>query len=291
MKLLFLHRPVMNDRMVAMAISILRSLSREKLGTNQLIEQTSSDKSFVENTIKALNRSKIIKRTRSHEHRQKKINELDHSGQEIIKVLHCIEQYNKSYIEFYKVFKEKLPLVKNNKIQSQFSLSSLNRNEVIDHDTGRLDEYFEQITQVIGLCIRNICNILIYIYSELSGSTMTDKISHAILNRIILDSLSEQISACREGGDTVGLRTNFIIPVIESLIGDNIGLELFADPLIGNETKNLISSLLNLFVIPSGEENLSDYSNKYYPKYIENLGYKPRKDLLKKYDLILKDSS
>ena len=121
----------------------------------------------------------------------------------------------------------------------------------------------------------------------MSGSMMTDKLSQAVLNRIILDSLSEQISFCRDGADTVGLQTNFITPVIDSLIGDNIGLNLFADPLIGDETKNLVRSLLNLFVIPSGEENLSDYSNK----YVEHPGFKPRKDLLKKYDLILKDSS
>ena len=150
---------------------------------------------------------------------------------------------------------------------------------------GSLDEYFEQINEVIGLCIRNICNILLYIYSEMSGSMMTDKLSQAVINRIILDSLSEQISFCRDGADTVGLQTNFITPVIDSLIGDNIGLNLFADPLIGDETKNLVRSLLNLFVIPSGEENLSDYSNK----YVEHPGFKPRKDLLKKYDLILKD--
>ena len=129
----------MDDRMVSMAICILRSLSREKLSTNQLIKQTSSDKSFVVDTIKALNKAKIIKRTRSPEHHQKKINELDQRGHEMIKMLYCIEQYNKSYAEFYKVFKEEFGLVKNNEIQTQGPHGGpLNKNKAIDHDTGKL---------------------------------------------------------------------------------------------------------------------------------------------------------
>jgi DNA-binding MarR family transcriptional regulator len=276
--------------MVSMAINILRSLSHENMSTNQLIEQTSSDKSFVVNTIKALNKAKIIKRTRDHEHRQKKINELDSHGQEILKIICCIEQYTSSYRVFIKSFRGNFDVSKSDAIRSrEFAGNILNGKGPNDHNTDKLDEHYEEIGEVITLCIRNICNILIYIYALSSHITTTDKLLQAIINRIILDSFSEQISACREGAKMVGLHTNFIVPVIDSLVGDNIGLNLFSKPLIGMETKNLVRSLLNLFVIPSGEENLSTYTKKYFPKYPENPKFKPREDVLKRYDAILKE--
>ena len=86
----------------------------------------------------------------------------------------------------------------------------------------------------------------------------------------------------------VGLRTNFILPIIDSLVGDNIGLRLSSNPLIGKETRNLICNLLRLILIPSAEETLSAFVNKYFPN--PEYPFSPRKDTIYKYDTVLKGS-
>ena len=119
----------MNNRMVYTSISILRLLSHESMSTNDLIERTSSDKSFVVNTIKALNKAKIIKRTRSHEHRQKKINELEDLGSELVKIVYCIEQYSSAYKKFINTYRENFRTDEKRSLQHlEFSIDGTSKN-------------------------------------------------------------------------------------------------------------------------------------------------------------------
>lgn len=273
-----------------MSISILRLLSHENMNTNELIKQTSSDKSFVVNTIKALNKAKIIKRTRSHEHRQMKINELDHLGSELIKVISRIEQYSNAYKKFVNTYRENSWIDGKRSIQSpESSTNVINRHSKKDPKVLEQNKYVEEIEEVLEFCTRSIWNILIYIYAILYPISGGDKLFEAIVNNIILTSLSEQILFCRDDAKMVELCTNFIVPIIESLVGDNIGLSLCSNPLFGKEARNLILAFLRLIMINSAEETFSSFVNKYYPVYPEYPDFKPRGDVLYKYDTILKD--
>lgn len=71
--------------MVDILIHILRLLSIGNLSTNNLIKQTSLDKSHVEDVLKALKKARMIRLNPSPTHNQMIVNELDSLGRDFQK--------------------------------------------------------------------------------------------------------------------------------------------------------------------------------------------------------------
>jgi hypothetical protein len=113
---------------------------------------------------------------------------------------------------------------------------------------------------------------------------------HAILDNIIIKSISGQLSTMKRliwSPDTQGL----IMPFLDSLYGDRLGINLFHNRIIGKETRDLLGDLLNLIVIPSGEKSLTSFVERYSIVHPEYQIFKLSKDETRTYDEIMRDSS
>lgn len=248
--------------MVSTSIKILRTLSSKNLSTNELIEQTSSDKTHVEDTIRALARAGIIKRTRDTSHKQKKINQLDLLGLGLSETMSKIERYKKANEEFIQSYRKK---------------------------EGWTEPEKESFYKVVEIVTSNICNVLMQIYASISNRKISPLVQ-AILNTIILNSLSDQLSIIRSSGKDKSMdmvHYHFTSIILEDLLDHKIGLDLISNPDIGKESQNLISSFLHLLIAPSGERNLSDYFKKHYETIIVPHVYKHWNDTMREYDTIM----
>lgn len=280
----------MSDRLVETSISILRSLSTSRMGTNQLISQTSSDKSYVENVIKTMARAKLIKRTKSpKEHKQLIMNQLDDLGREFSniqvyshKFQNAFEKFCRCYIDNFLPNRKEIATTQNN--QAPFS-DILKQKGWTDAEIISYGNTRAEIEEIIQLGVRSVCNVLIYTY-QLKSSHNIGALPKAILDEIVLKSISDQLLIMRRfirEPDILGL----IVPFIDSLCADRLGLNLSQNRIIGKETRDLMGSLLNLVVVPTGEKSLSDYIIRYYPREYREI--EPRKDITRIYDTIMED--
>jgi hypothetical protein len=98
------------NRHVSASIEILRSLLDKNLSKNEIIKQTSSDRSFVYDVIDTLKKGELVmeykiskrERRRQKIHTQAKIMKITDLGAELIDILNCLEQYKKAYFELKK---------------------------------------------------------------------------------------------------------------------------------------------------------------------------------------------
>ena len=97
-----------------------------------------------------------------------KINELDHLGSELIKVISYIKQYSSAYKKFANIYRENSWIDGKRSIQSSESNTNvINIHSKKDPKTLEQNEYVAEIEEVLEFCTRNIWNILIYIYAKL----------------------------------------------------------------------------------------------------------------------------
>jgi DNA-binding MarR family transcriptional regulator len=64
------------------------------MSVNEIIDQTSSDRTFVIKAIKKLQKCQFIENTKSESHKQKKINKLTELGQELANIMTNIHKFN-----------------------------------------------------------------------------------------------------------------------------------------------------------------------------------------------------
>jgi hypothetical protein len=193
------------------------------------------------------------------------INELDPLGKDLSEILVKVKQYKEAYNEFIQLYKK-------NEIWN-----------VSDKD---------DVYNLIEVCTSNICNILMRIYISIANQEI-HPFAQRILDRLIFNSLTDQFSIILKSGKDENISMvhyHFFSIVLESLLKHKIGLDLFSNPHIGKETKNLVGALLHLTIFPSDERRLSDYVLKYYNPIIGHSEVDQVKAILKKYDIIMNDS-
>ena len=82
-----MHKLVINDRLVITSIKILSSMYKKNMFVNEIIEQTSSDRSFVIKTLRTLEKGRFIESIKSKSHKQKKVKQLSQLGQELANLI------------------------------------------------------------------------------------------------------------------------------------------------------------------------------------------------------------
>jgi DNA-binding HxlR family transcriptional regulator len=95
-----------DNRLVDTSKWILSLLLRKSNSVNQIIQQTSSDRSYVLETIKILQRDGLIIEAKDPNHTQKKIKHLTSLGQEAAELINAIDNYNEVYHKLNSVKEE-----------------------------------------------------------------------------------------------------------------------------------------------------------------------------------------
>ena len=92
-----MRKLVINDRLVTTSIIILSLIYKKNMFVNEIIEQTSSDRSFVIKTLRTLEKGRFITSINSKSHKQKKVKQLSQLGQELANLVNSIQNFNKEY--------------------------------------------------------------------------------------------------------------------------------------------------------------------------------------------------
>ena len=85
------------------SIKILSSLYKKNMFVNEIIDQTSSDRSFVIKTLRILEKGRFITSIKSKSHKQKKVKQLSQLGQELANLVNSIQNFNEEYDRFSKI--------------------------------------------------------------------------------------------------------------------------------------------------------------------------------------------
>lgn len=268
----------MNNRLVTTSTRILHLLSTSDLSTNDLILQTSSDRTHVEACIKSLVRARLIKRIKSPTHRQKKINQLDNIGKELSNVILFTYQYQNAFEKFWKSCRRNYYLT-----YDKVNINSLKGTGWTDRQVKSHLNVVNDILLLVQFCLSNFLNILLYLRAPFSS---TASLAQAILDNIIIKQVSKQL-ALIQSADL--MRYHMIIPTLNFLTDNQLGIDLIQNRIIGNEVKDLLGSLLNLVVIPSGEKNLTNFVERYFAMHPDYHIIKQRKNETGPYDEIMRD--
>ena len=116
-----MYRLVNNNRLVMTSIKILSSLYKKNMFVNEIIEQTSSDRSFVIKALRTLEKGRFITSINNKCHKQKKVKQLSQLGQELANLIFSIQNFNEEYdrlrqlIDEYKKLDKKFNNIKKNK--------------------------------------------------------------------------------------------------------------------------------------------------------------------------------
>ena len=101
-----MRRLVINDRLVVTFIKILNSLYIENMSVNEIIEQTSTDRTFVIKALRKLEKAGFIDTIKNLSHKQKKVKQLSKLGHTLAQLTFNIENFNSEHFEINKVIDE-----------------------------------------------------------------------------------------------------------------------------------------------------------------------------------------
>ncbi len=174
------------------------------------------------------------------------INQLDDLGREFSNIQVYSHKFQIAFGKFCRCYIDNfLPKI-NNTHNNQADI--VKQNGWTDAEIISYEETRDEIEEIIQLCVKSVCNILIYNY-QLKSSRNIGALPTAILDDIVLESISDQLSVMRRfirEPDIHGL----IVPFLDSLCANRLGLNLSQNRIIGKETRDLMGSLLNLIVVP-----------------------------------------
>src|SRR5918911_976046 len=98
----------MNDRLLETSKKILRLLFDKNLHVNEIIRQTSPDRSHVIATIKTLEREGLIARSGRTKKGKEIVKQLTELGHELVDMSRNLEQWKNAYFELRRAYEEKL---------------------------------------------------------------------------------------------------------------------------------------------------------------------------------------
>ena len=101
---------VIKDRLVKTCIHILRLISDKNLNINKIIKQTSSDRTYVIEAIKILERAKLVKRRKSESHKEMEFLVLAEMGSDLVNFMNSIDEFRKSFQSLTKTIDENFNL-------------------------------------------------------------------------------------------------------------------------------------------------------------------------------------
>jgi DNA-binding HxlR family transcriptional regulator len=193
-----------SQQLVVKAIQILGLLFEQNPATgmsvNEIFRQTSSkDKPLVINSIKYLEKAKLVETDEKVHHKQRKIKILTQLGYTFAELIHSLDKYNESY--------EKLKII----IKQNFDLSIETEKSVLVNilrSRGwKPTEYnkYKKLHEAADILLfelsphQNIDSLLIRYVSLLAHPTVIDnENAKVILNKITMDLLYKQLSVIQK---------------------------------------------------------------------------------------------
>jgi DNA-binding HxlR family transcriptional regulator len=186
----------MEHRLVETSKKVLCLLYDKSLHVNEIIRQTSPDRTHVISVIKALERAHLITQNKDKEHGQKKIKQLTDVGYELVDILKSLEQWKKSYFELRKAYKEKFKV--DSKLSDHTIISILKNRGLTDEEINVYEDIIAGVSLILYFSEKNIMNTIFcrYIF-RLSKISLSD-IANNILYDVIRDAAVFQISLIAE---------------------------------------------------------------------------------------------
>jgi DNA-binding MarR family transcriptional regulator len=268
----------MNHRLVSTCVKILCSLSPVGMNVNNIIKQTSSDRTHVVQAINTLRKGKLVMKERSKIHSQMIIVKPTVIGNEVISVVNKITQYNESYSKFVLIMNEKFERYMNDYFAVSNIIAPADRRILVDklaYDGWKTEEikcferWIQATFEIESILRRQIFHALIYRFLTLSYKFSINLITREIVTHLLLEELRNQVSVMIGGigpklSDVISAKKKEAIlsglfsDFHESVLSDVSGLyggyfKLRDCSFMNKEIFNLIFSLLDLFNVGKGD--------------------------------------
>jgi len=185
-----------DNRLVDYSMRILSMLSRGATNVNQIIKQTSSDRTYVIEVIKNLQREKIIEEsnyTTNRKHKQAKPKRLTYLGQELADLIKKVSEYNKSYSDLKRLRVETFNFRKNN--SPKLLEGKLRSEGWSTQDIQFYNSYAEGIRLLEFECSLPLNDLLLFRSAGILHQFQTNNIVKKILNKIITDAISRHVDS------------------------------------------------------------------------------------------------
>ena len=212
---------VLKNRLVETCIKILRLISDKSLHINNIVSQTSSDKSHVIKAIKTIEKAELVKRISSKTHKQMEFLELGQMGNELANLMKNIDEFRESYrsltesinknfkFKEYSVMMTELIRMSEKEektgVYEKLSRDSIMRQqkrfinklksrgwtdtEILSHnqwyEEADMFQYFSARAFIAGLFTK---------YISLSLKKGSNEVSRAMLTKIIMDTLNQHLT-------------------------------------------------------------------------------------------------
>ncbi len=251
-----------NNRLVSTCINVLRLLLDKNLHYNEIIRQTSPDRSpdrtHLNYAIEELERGELImeyriskhERKRQKIHSQWKIMKITDLGREIADIANSIELYKESHAKLLQRIRKYFDLTEGRK---NGALNNILRNRgwkkeetaVYHHSLEGIGWLTESSGMILkeGL-FRRYIDVLDE-FSPLSG------IAKSLMNNLIMDAISYQISILIDSAEE-NVHVNIGIMTHDALLDFLNGVRYYFPDIVFNEVKDMLVS--DLFVLKPSEE-------------------------------------
>jgi DNA-binding HxlR family transcriptional regulator len=276
------YTPVMNkveNRLVIYSMKILRVLLKGSTHVNDIVKQTSSDKTYVLKVIKILQHERLIIETKDDRHSQKKIKQLTDLGQELTKLMENVDDYKNSYS---KLMERRKKYFTSSEIKKAYSVVE---DDIRAHGktwkkiawtSNKADLYLYGVRGASLLeyeATIHISNILIFRFASLQKRFDLLKLTKAIINKIITDTMTYQLKLVLseildDGSQMMTGELARHTDIITSLPARLAEYPLFTNKAISEESKNMLAQIFSL--LRPSENDIEVHINK-VKKYIEQV--------------------
>jgi DNA-binding HxlR family transcriptional regulator len=247
----------MNDRLLETSKKILSLLFDKNLHVNEIIRQTSPDRSYIISTIKMLEREGLIVRNKRTEKGKEIVKQLTELGRELVDISRSVEQWEKSCFQLRKAYEEKL-LIDVDSDDGKVIKRLLKNRGLTDEEINRRDYIEDGLSQLLSNCETDmidtvICRCFFTIFKFSFGryvvaiDIMNDIIKHAAVFRF--NVMMEEVKQERQEAikSIIHAASNMTTGLMWKIQHDLLcpGYQI-----IHNEIKDVMISRLNLLKPP-----------------------------------------
>jgi hypothetical protein len=238
------------NRLVDYSMRILSILSKGDTNVNQIIKQTSSDRTYVIGVIKNLLREKIIEESNdmtNRKHKQAKPKRLTYLGQELADLIKKVSDYNRSYSDLKRLRVDTFNFRKNN---SPKVLEGKLRSEGWStQDIEFYNSYAEGIRLLEFECSLPLNDLLLFRSAGILHQFQTNNIVKKILNKIIMDAISRHVDSVVYSLNSEGwlpIIGDNHVPLIMALPAKISDYHVYNNRFTRNHVKGIITALFSL---------------------------------------------
>ena len=235
----------MNNRLLKTSKKILCLLFDKNLHVNEIIRQTSPDRSYIISTIKTLEREGLIARNKRTKKGKEIVKQLTEVGHELVDMSRSLEQWKRSYFELHKAYVEKLMIDDGS---NKHNIKSILKNRGLsDEEINLYDDTKKSVELMLYTCKKDVMDTVVCRYAFILSKFSLSDTAKNILYDIIRDAAVFQLS--QDEGD-INIKNPFENSEAERLLDDMAEDMACPVPVImHDEIKNVTISRLSLLGI------------------------------------------